>query len=208
MHPPIPNSYLIPDTRLAAGEYPGSSPSAPSATAHHKLTAFLDAGITAFIDLTSPDDPLEPYAPAHLALAGERNIDVTYEQLTIRDMDVCEPTHMLRILDTIAARLAEGRGVYVHCWGGIGRTGTVVGCWLVRHGRSGEEALRDVNALFRTMSPTKVRDHESWGSPQTEPQREVVRSWAQHDTARLANPTATSSMRAPNVSPPPGDPLT
>ena len=23
--------------------------------------------------------------------------------------------------------------VYVHCWGGVGRTGTVVGCWLVRH---------------------------------------------------------------------------
>ena len=33
--------------------------------------------------------------------------------------------------------------VYVHCWGGIGRTGTVVGCWLVRHGMTGDEALAE-----------------------------------------------------------------
>ena len=31
--------------------------------------------------------------------------------------------------------------MYLHCWGGVGRTGTVVGCWLVRHGRTGDEAL-------------------------------------------------------------------
>ena len=40
--------------------------------------------------------------------------------------------------------LGEGRTVYVHCWGGIGRTGTVVGCWLVRHGLTGRGALDQI----------------------------------------------------------------
>ena len=33
-----------------------------------------------------------------------------------------------------AAFSPDGRKVYVHCWGGVGRTGTVVGCYLVRQG--------------------------------------------------------------------------
>lgn len=34
----------------------------------------------------------------------------------------------IRILDAIDARLEAGKSVYVHCWGGIGRTDTVAGC--------------------------------------------------------------------------------
>ena len=40
---------------------------------------------------------------------------------------------MLAVLDAIDIALCEGHGVYIHCWGGVGRTGTVVGCWLKRH---------------------------------------------------------------------------
>ena len=44
---------------------------------------------------------------------------------------------MKRILDDVDEAIAGGGLTYVHCWGGIGRTGTVVGCWLVRHGLEG-----------------------------------------------------------------------
>jgi predicted protein tyrosine phosphatase len=175
---PIPDSYVVPGALLAAGEYPGSAPgtSAPEAVA--KLEAFLDAGSTAFVDLTDPVDGLEPYAPALAELAAHRGLELYYEQLTIRDMRVCDVPHMRRVLDAIDGRLAEGRGVYVHCWGGIGRTGMVVGCWLIRHGHSPEDALAELERLFRSMSAGKVRKHERWGSPQTEAQRTFVRAWA------------------------------
>ena len=174
---PIADSYVVPGSRLVGGEYPGSRPGTPAGQVTAKLEAFLDAELSAFIDLTDPADGLEPYAPALRALASQREIEIHYERLTIRDMRVCDGPHMRRVLDAIDAHLAAGRGVYVHCWGGIGRTGMTVGCWLVRQGLTGNEALAEVARLFRTMSAAKVRNHEQWGSPQTEAQRAFVRSW-------------------------------
>lgn len=187
---PIENSYVVASSCLVAGEYPGSPPSTSPSVATAKIGSFLDAGITAFLDLTDPADGLADYAPALLQMASARGIEVTHERMIIRDNGICDATHMNRILDVIDSHLAEGRRVYVHCWGGVGRTGMVVGCWLVRHGRDGEEALREVGALFRTVSAKKVQDHAGWGSPQTEPQRDVVRGWqAQSHTAEKSRGT-------------------
>ena len=74
------------------------------------------------------------------------------------------------ILDVIDAGLREG-GVYVHCYRGLGRTGTVVGCWLVRHGLDEGDALARVAELRRELSDAHLP------SPQTREQRHVVRKW-------------------------------
>jgi hypothetical protein len=180
---PIDNSYQVSETGLHAGEYPGVPPGAPAEALEGRLAQFLDAGITAFIDLTDPADPLEPYEPALRTLAARRGVEVHYARHTIRDMDVCDDAHMRGVLGAIDDHLAAGRNVYVHCWGGVGRTGIAVGCWLVERGRSGDEALSEVLRLFHTMSPEKVRDHGSWGSPQTNAQRAMVRRWARRAPA-------------------------
>ena len=179
--PPIADAYVVPGTRLVAGEYPGTSPRDGAVAADEKLLRFLDAGVDAYVDLTMPEDGLAPYIPRLQSLARERGMEVVIDQLPIVDMSVCAADHMRVILDTIDARLAEGRTVYVHCWGGVGRTGTVVGCWLVRHGRTGEQALAEVGALFATMSPDKLRRHA--GSPQTSAQRAMVRTWSEDSGA-------------------------
>ena len=79
---------------------------------------------------------------------------------------------MRMILDTIDEAIAAGRTVYVHCYAGVGRTGTVIGCYLVRHGSSAGDALASL-AEWRRGIPTERRI-----SPETEEQRRFVRAWA------------------------------
>jgi len=54
---PIPNSNVLLDGRLIAGEYPGDRRDGP---AKAKFGALLDAGVRTFIDLTESHE-LAPY---------------------------------------------------------------------------------------------------------------------------------------------------
>ena len=71
--------------------------------------------------------------------------------------------------------LDDGKNVYVHCWGGIGRTGTVVGCWLVRRGMTGDEVLAQIAERWQGME----KRYRHPRSPQTPQQRRYVRSWTE-----------------------------
>lgn len=171
---PIENSYWVPGTALVAGEYPGHHED--EAKARKKIGQLLDAGIGVFIDLTEPADAMAPYEGLLREEAATRGVKVQYVSLGIPDMSVPTDQRMHEVLDAIDRGLQSGRAVYVHCWGGVGRTGTVIGCYLVRHGRSCDDALAEVARGFASMSPAKVRKHHE-GSPQTTRQREFVRRW-------------------------------
>lgn len=171
--PPRPsdNCYWLIPGKLLAGEYPGY---ASDPATRLKMRRFLDLGIDTFIDLTHPYE-LHPYAPSLLLEADTRQQAVTHHRMAIKDLGLPTPEHMRDILDTIDEAIAQGRAVYVHCWGGIGRTGTVVGCYLVRHGNSGDEALQEIARLWPSME-------KSWRvsrSPETDAQHEFVRTWTE-----------------------------
>jgi protein-tyrosine phosphatase len=74
-----------------------------------------------------------PYDDIMESIASKMGIFVTFEQLPIMDLSVPTERHLTRILNQIDMCIKHGKPVYVHCWGGIGRTGTVVGCYLMRH---------------------------------------------------------------------------
>src|SRR5512147_362504 len=124
---PIPASYWLVEGQLLAGECPGAS---TEKRAKPKLEALVRAGIRTFIDLTEPVDPLEPYDSLLIEIAGKLGVNVDYRRIPIRDMSIPSTAVMASIQAAIRSELAEGRPVYFHCWGGIGRTGTVAACWL------------------------------------------------------------------------------
>jgi protein-tyrosine phosphatase len=167
---PIANSYWIVPGKLLAGEYPGA---ASETEAREKLRHFLAAGVTFFLDLTESRE-LAPYA--HLLsdplLHGGKRL--THCRRPIRDVDVprCKE-EMATILTAIDSALADGECVYIHCWGGVGRTGTVVGCYLVRQGMSGEQALRELAARWQNVPKAKRKPL----SPETTAQQNFVRQW-------------------------------
>ena len=59
--------------------------------------------------------------------------------------------HLAEILFAIDRRIREGGAVYLHCWGGVGRTGLVVACWLQEHGRTPDDALAELSAKWSTV---------------------------------------------------------
>jgi hypothetical protein len=105
--------------------------------------------------------------------ATKKKIPVRYRRLSIQDFGVPSKEEMKTILDTIDSALVDNKKVYVHCRGGIGRTGTTVGCFLARHGNTGEEALDEVSRLFQFSN----RSYESSSSPETNAQMNFVRDW-------------------------------
>ena len=176
---PLPNAYWVVPGRFAAGEYPGAKDPSEAAS---KVRNLLDGGVDHFVDLTEPHE-LVPYSEIVEEEATRLGRSVRHERRSIPDVSVpTSPSEMAAILDGIDAALEEGRTVYVHCWGGVGRTGTVVGCWLVRHGRTGEEALAQVTEWWRGVEKA-WRQPES---PETPEQCEYVRNWIEPSTGGAA----------------------
>ena len=80
-------------------------------------------GIRHFVDLTEEGE-LSPYN--HLLPD-----DTTYTSFPIRDCGVPQSVEDVQRLLLRIEELKNMEGyVYVHCWGGVGRTGTIVACYL------------------------------------------------------------------------------
>ena len=148
---PTHRSYWVAEgsaARLAAGASPSRSRPPEPGEMPDVTAALLEAGIDCFVNLTEDqpgerEDWLHRY---HDYVAG------TAVVLSHPIVDVTSPTvdEMITTLDAIDDHLRAGSGVYTHCWGGKGRTGTVVGCWLVRHDyASPEDALFVLDQIRR-----------------------------------------------------------
>ena len=170
---PITESYWVETGRLLAGEYPGKF---NEELTRKRLDALIEAGFDTFIDLTKPNETV-PYANVLFEEANVYQREATHHRFPIGDFGLPTPKMMNSILDRIEESLQAGRRIYLHCWGGIGRTGTTVGCYLVRQGRTAEEALDQLSTWWRDVPKSQYHSH----SPETREQVDFIRTWAEHD---------------------------
>ena len=97
------------------------------------------------------------------AMAGQ---GIELLRFPIVDMDVTSDRDGLRrTLDDVLSRLQAGKSVAVACRGGLGRTGTVVGCLLRDGGLDGDAAI----ALTRASRKNTI---------ERDTQERFVRDWA------------------------------
>lgn len=146
---PIAGAYWVEPGRLLAGPYPER----PS-----DVQALLGASVDLFVDLTRDDEGWIAYW-SDLPKGS-------HHRFAFWDFAAPSQEGMRLVLRFLAERLREGRTIYVHCRGGRGRTGSVVGCYLVERGFTGPEALA---ALRRWCGHAH--------SPETEEQKDLVRRW-------------------------------
>ena len=101
-----------------------------------------------------------PHDPARLRRHGLRDV-----HLPVKDFAAPLPRQVERGVDAIAGALAVGEAAAVHCGGGLGRTGTLLACYLAsREGLGAGEAIGRV----RSIRP---------GSVETLAQVQAVEAW-------------------------------
>ena len=101
---------------------------------------------------------------------------------SIKDVSIPTKVKMDDILELIDNELNEDKPVYFHCWGGVGRTGTILGCYLLHSKMANKRNVFDViNYLKRTSSI----NHRQ--SPETEEQRDFVLNYKTNKHETLIN---------------------
>ncbi|MEB3032079.1 protein-tyrosine phosphatase family protein [[Mycobacterium] nativiensis] len=176
-HDDILHAWWVQPGQVLAGEYPASLDPEKSV---QKLRVLLEAGVDSVIDLTEAGErswggiALEPYHEALCAAADELGVSrPAYIRLGIPDTSIIDDDGYDRIVEYIRGELDSGRVVYVHCWGGKGRTGTVVGAWLIT-----DEALAYPAVLDRIKELRAGTRKANDPAPENRHQRDVLRRLA------------------------------
>ena len=140
-----------------------------------QIVNLCEAGITLVINLMEDSETelyqriFDSYEPLLKALAGEKGNSIRVERFAIKDRSIPTVELMEKIQRAINEEIARGGVVYVHCMGGIGRTGTVIGCYLKDHG--------EPNPLGKLRALTQSEKEHFWPTPQTEEQSRFVSNW-------------------------------
>lgn len=172
---PFPRSYWVVEGKLLGGFTLGSL---DKQKALLKLTGLSRVGISHIINLVEEneyttrgvkvvhyDDVLKEYN-------SFTHVPLTYQRLPIKDMNVPSKERMTEILDSIDSVNNVGKSVFIACFGGFGRLGTVVGCYLKRHKLATDDNVFDMINHLRRNEEMAHRP-----SPQRQIQCDFILNW-------------------------------
>lgn len=198
--PTLASNWVIPGI-VMAGAYPGLLEDQRN---DQQLKCILNKGIDTFVCLQSEVDDeipeeewragngLRPYFVDAKKLSKK---DLIWRHLPIIDGGAADDDVMEALVCDLIDDVKAGRVLYVHCWGGHGRTGIVVCLVLaVLYGISAAEAFKRVQACHDTrIEPQGVK------SPTTVVQRSQVKRLLLKWKSNQESPAMESAL-APDAS--------
>ena len=154
---------------MIAGEIPASQTEAES---HKKLSGIVNINTSLVINLMEVDEKNRNNELFYNYSEYLKLHKIKTHRFPIRDGSIPSTERMTEILNLIDEYNSKNKIVYVHCWGGVGRTGTIVGCYLKRHG------IADNNNVLNQIDTLKINTPiASRMSPETIEQQDFVLSW-------------------------------
>ena len=169
MYKPIEYSYQV-SKNVFAGEHPLFDIYKRSAKGN--IPALLKFGITIFLDLTQSYE-----IPEYTSFLPS---DVQRISFPIRNCDVPSSIEsvigLFRRLEQLLHEQSHAK-LYIHCHGGVGRTGAIVACYYIYFEHlSFDEALDKMRRQY-TQSPRS----KFMNAPETKRQIEFVRRFAEYN---------------------------
>jgi len=140
-------------------------------------------GVDALVCLLEDHELVRLCIPQLLEQAEARGLQI--HRLPIPDGGVLpEPGPVKELVGTITSAASQGQTVVVHCAGGLGRTGTVAGCYLVEQGLSPRQAIE---VLHRVRSRN---------CPENRSQERFIERYASAYCAETPAPPAAGTSRS------------
>ena len=157
---PSPESNWVIQGKLLVGAFPGYVNDKEN---ERMLTKILNCGVSTFVSLqkeydnNNPEEKwkndigLRPYFKDAEKMIKEKqlypNLNTSVEKLTlfhepIKDCDTIDDTTTVTLAKKLVKAIYDGEVIYLHCWGGHGRTGVIVCIMLhLMYGLIAEEAM-------------------------------------------------------------------
>lgn len=170
-HVPIKNSYMVDrNLNIYAGEYPGDKD-------NEKCRMKVGVGgywndFSHFFDLTEYGE-LNPYCQ----FLESRKV---HHRFPIPDCGIPSSTLSVRRLIEEIIYCGEQGKVYIHCWGGVGRTGTIVAClyaYLMKDSGLSYDAIYDRAMQQLKDSFSKCPKSKYRSTPDTQEQCEFIKEF-------------------------------
>lgn len=134
-----------------------------------ELRRLKEAGFGLVVNLTEKPGPTRM-----AAAAGLEGTHIPVEDLTAPTLE-----QINEFVGCVGRSLARGEPVAVHCLGGVGRTGTMIACYLVNTGMAPWAAIDEVRKRRR-------------GAIETAEQERAVINYARHVRERGDGPPTAS----------------
>jgi len=170
--------WVIPG-RLIAGAYPGER----TEKEHEELleTLVLGAKVTTFVNLLEiPESKrFTPYPETIEKIKKANDLKTEFQHISfpIPDQSIhSKNEEVVKLVWDIIRLIDDGECVYVHCWGGHGRTGTVVSILIGLLFNVSAQTALDVN---KKLHSCRIKTNGQV-SPQTRTQFDQVRAVSVH----------------------------